>query len=52
MLELDNVVSDGAASEKRTLAGLGVDATAMDVVLPAYLVRFREHGQFERTRLT
>jgi len=52
MLELDNIVSDAAADEGRTLAGLGIEPTAMDVILPGYLVRFREHGQFARTRLT
>lgn len=52
MLELDNVVSEAATAEGRTLAGLGIAQTAMDVVLPTYLVRFREHGQFARTRLT
>lgn len=52
MLELDNVVSDAAEAEGRTLAGLGIEATAMDVILPTYLMRFREHGQFARTRLT
>ncbi len=52
MLELDNVVSEAADKEGRTLSGLGIDATAMDVILPTYLMRFREHGQFARTRLT
>ena len=52
MLQSDTIVSDAAEADGRTLAGLGVAATAMDVVLPTYLVRFREHGQFERTRTT
>ncbi len=52
MLQSDTVVSDAAEADGRTLAGLGIAATAMDVVLPTYLVRFREHGQFERTRTT
>ncbi len=52
MLELDTVVSQAAAGDGRTLSGLGVDATAMDVILPTYLMRFREHGQFARTRMT
>ena len=50
MLQSDTIVSDAAEADGRTLAGLGVAATAMDVVLPTYLVRFREHGQFERIR--
>jgi NADH dehydrogenase len=52
MLELDNVVSESAEADGRTLAGLGISATAMEVVLPTYLVRFREHGQFTRTHLS
>jgi NADH dehydrogenase len=52
MLEFDNVVSEAAKADGRTLAGLGIEATALDVVLPTYLVRYREHGQFARTRLS
>jgi NADH dehydrogenase len=52
MLQSDTIVSEAAEADGRTLAGLGVAATAMDVILPTYLVRFREHGQFERTRTT
>ncbi|MBU1176211.1 MAG: complex I NDUFA9 subunit family protein [Alphaproteobacteria bacterium] len=48
LLQKDNVVSDAAARERRTLAGLGIAATAMDVVLPTYLWRFRRNGQFDR----
>ena len=50
MLQTDTIVSEAAEADGRTLAGLGVAATAMDVILPTYLVRFREHGQFERIR--
>jgi NADH dehydrogenase len=52
MLEQDTIVSEAAEADGRTLAGLGIAATAMDVILPTYLVRFREHGQFEHTRTT
>jgi uncharacterized protein YbjT (DUF2867 family) len=52
MLELDNVVSEAATADGRTLAGLGIEETALDVVLPTYLVRYREHGQFAHTRLS
>ena len=41
-LARDNVVSDGA----RTLADLGITATALDTVLPEYLWRFRPAGQY------
>ena len=48
LLERDNVVSAEAESEQRTLRGLGVAPTAMESVLPSYLVRFRRTGQFWR----
>ena len=50
MLRHDNVVSDAAAADGRTLAGLGVTPQSASVILPRYLVRFRKHGQFEATR--
>jgi NADH dehydrogenase len=46
MLRFDNVVSDRAATEKRTLEGLGIEPTALEIVLPTYFSRFRERGQF------
>lgn len=49
MLETDNVVSEAAKKEKRTLIGLGITATAIESVAPSYLVRYREKGQFEKT---
>ena len=48
LLERDNVVSAEAESEQRTLRGLGIAPTAMESVLPSYLVRFRRSGQFWR----
>lgn len=50
MLRSDNVVSEAARREKRTLAGLGIEATSVAAVVPSYLVRFRPRGQFERSR--
>jgi NADH dehydrogenase len=50
MLRFDNVVSEDAKRDNRTLAGLGIEATALEVVLPTYLARFREHGQFTQAR--
>ena len=47
LLKSDNVVSDAAAREHRTLNGLGIDATAMESVVPTYLWRFRKAGQFK-----
>ncbi|MBZ0215729.1 MAG: complex I NDUFA9 subunit family protein, partial [Fimbriimonadaceae bacterium] len=46
MLGYDNVVSDRMADAGQTLEGLGVNPTAMDVILPTYLERFRRSGQF------
>lgn len=48
LLGVDNVVSDAAIRDKRTLAGLGIAQTAMDTILPTYMYRFRKHGQFDR----
>jgi len=47
-LRSDNVVSQAAQSEARTLAGLGIEAQAMATILPSYLWRFRAAGQFQR----
>lgn len=48
LMASDNVVSDKATKEKRTLAGLGIEPTSMDAILPAYLWRFRKNGQYDR----
>jgi uncharacterized protein YbjT (DUF2867 family) len=48
LLKRDNVVSDEAERERRTLKGLGIAQTAMETVLPSYLVRFRRTGQYWR----
>lgn len=50
-LGVDNLVSQGAERQGRTLSVLGVTPTAMDAVLPTYLWRFRPNGEFD-TRLT
>jgi NADH dehydrogenase len=47
-LKIDNVVSEEARGERRTLKGLGINATSLEAVLPSYLYRFRARGQFER----
>ncbi|WP_298498776.1 complex I NDUFA9 subunit family protein [uncultured Maritimibacter sp.] len=41
-LRSDNVVGDGT----RTFADLGIEPTAMEVMLPRYLWRFRKDGQY------
>ena len=43
LLKRDNVVSSGAL----TLAALGISATAVEGILPAYLDRFRRGGWYE-----
>ncbi|WP_375451233.1 complex I NDUFA9 subunit family protein [uncultured Devosia sp.] len=48
LLGTDNVVSDAAIRDKRTLAGFGIVPTGMDTILPTYMWRFRKHGQFDR----
>ncbi|MEJ0096801.1 MAG: complex I NDUFA9 subunit family protein [Bauldia sp.] len=49
-LQIDNLVSEAARKEGRTLAGLGIDATSLEAMLESYLYRFRPHGQFDRPR--
>ncbi|MCW4114988.1 complex I NDUFA9 subunit family protein [Aurantimonas sp. MSK8Z-1] len=47
-LRRDNVVSDAAIAEGRTLAAFGIRPTSLETILPTYLVRFRPLGQFTR----
>ena len=49
-LKIDNVVSEAAEGERRTLAGLDIEPTSIEAILPSYLYRFRPHGQFDRPR--
>ncbi len=46
LLKTDNVVSESAAKEGRTLAGLGIRPVSAASILASYLVRFRPQGQF------
>lgn len=48
LLQIDNVVSEQAKQDKRTLAAFGVQPTAMDAILESYLWRFMKNGQFDR----
>src|SRR5918994_1260640 len=50
LLESDNVVSDSAVAEGRTLQGLGITPTTIEAIVPSYLVRFRKTGQFDLKR--
>ncbi|WP_331372995.1 complex I NDUFA9 subunit family protein [Sinorhizobium chiapasense] len=49
LLKSDNVVSAQAEAEGRTLAGIGIEPTMLDSILPSYLVRYRPHGQYTRS---
>jgi NADH dehydrogenase len=51
MLQTDNVVSEQAEREARTLRGLGIDPVTMETIVPSYLWRFRKTGQFKTGRL-
>jgi uncharacterized protein YbjT (DUF2867 family) len=46
LLKHDNVVSDDAVREQRTLEGLGLKPMLMEAVLPSYLWRYRKAGQY------
>ena len=46
MLRVDNVVSESAKTDGRTLQGLGITPETMEAILPAYLWRFRKTGQY------
>ncbi len=51
MLRHDNVVSDAAKTEGRTLESLGVSPESFRAIAPTYLWRYRRAGQFDRQRL-
>ncbi len=46
LLQSDNVVSEEAIREARTLKELGIDPQALETIVPHYLVRFRPKGEF------
>jgi NADH dehydrogenase len=48
LLRRDNVVSEAARAEGRTLQGLGIDPEPIEAVVPSYLWRFRKTGQFRK----
>lgn len=50
LLKSDNIVSDAAIAEGRTLQGLAVEPRTLAAILPTYLERFRLHGQFDAHR--
>lgn len=48
LLERDNVVSDAAIMEGRTLDGIGIEPQTMSTILPTYLSRFRKTGAYAK----
>ncbi|TWG92417.1 NADH dehydrogenase [Mesorhizobium sp. J18] len=48
LLQIDNVVSQAAEEEKRTLNGLGIGAHSIDAIVPSYLWTYRPAGQFTK----
>ena len=48
LLGIDNVVSEAAIADRRTLQGFGIIPRPLDAVLPSYLWRFSQNGQFDR----
>ena len=46
LLQVDNVVSEAAKAEGRTLQGLGIVPEPIEAIVPSYLWRFRKTGQF------
>jgi uncharacterized protein YbjT (DUF2867 family) len=47
LLKVDNVVSEAARGEGRTLEGLGIIPETAEAIVPTYLWRFRKTGQFD-----
>jgi uncharacterized protein YbjT (DUF2867 family) len=48
LLRSDNLVSESAKSEARTLQGIGIKPEPMEAIVPSYLWRFRKTGQFRK----
>ncbi len=46
LLKTDNVVSEAAVRERRTLEGLGIAPRGIEGIVPSYLYRYRRAGQF------
>ncbi|WP_363350148.1 complex I NDUFA9 subunit family protein [Methylocystis echinoides] len=51
LLKHDNVVSEEAIRDGRTLQGLGVQPQAIEAIVPTYLYRYRKTGQYQAQRL-
>ena len=51
LLKHDNIVSDAAKTEGRTLEGLGITPQSIETIAPTYLYRYRKTGQYQSQRL-
>ncbi|RLQ89304.1 complex I NDUFA9 subunit family protein [Notoacmeibacter ruber] len=49
-LNNDNVVSDEARKDGRTLEGLGIQPHTVRAIVPSYIWRYRPEGEFTRSR--
>jgi NADH dehydrogenase len=47
LLARDNVVSEAARQDGRTLEGMGIEPRSIEAVLPSYIWRFRRFGQYD-----
>jgi len=50
MLQKDNIATEAAEVDKRTLDGLGIEAQSADAIVPGYLECFRPRGQLSQYR--
>ncbi len=51
LLRRDNVVSEAAKAEARTLQGLDITPRAIEAIVPSYLYRYRKTGQYQAQRI-
>lgn len=47
MLQSDNVVSDTAKAENRTIEALGITPKSVEAIVPGYLWMYRRQGQYQ-----
>ncbi|QGM46291.1 complex I NDUFA9 subunit family protein [Methylocystis heyeri] len=50
LLKYDNIVSNEAKAEGRTLEGLGITPETIEAIAPTYLYRYRKTGQYQDQR--
>ncbi len=50
LLQSDNIVSEAAVQQGRTLEGAGITPSSVSAIVPTYLYRFRKAGQFEKQK--